>query len=189
MVKSAKAQKPRVLKSEQPHQSAPPPGIGDNSPDREAFHYHLGEVEKKQAFVAVARKQLKEARRRAQDAGIVLHDLDTVMKMREEEPETVQEGIKRLATYAHWAGLAPGVQADLFSHAAAKQDAEVVAEEEGYIDGLEGKTAEGPRYDTTNPTGQARLRGWNRGQGVIQDRFLKKNAEAADKAEAEGTKH
>lgn len=188
MVKSAKAKQPRVLKSTEPKATAPA-GIGDNSPDREAFHYHLGEIEKKQAFVAVARKQLKEARRRAQDAGLVLHDLDAVMKMRDEEPETVQQGIKRLATYAHWAGLAPGVQADLFSHAAAKHDTEAAAEDEGYVDGLEGKTAEGPRYDMTTVEGQARLRGHARGQAVIADRFIRHNEEVAAKTQDQDTKH
>lgn len=182
MVKSAKAQKPRILKVVPPASEENGHDKDDNGgpvADRETFHFHLGEIEKADAFVAVARKARKEKRRLASDAGIILHDLDTVMKMREEEPETVQEGIKRLATYAYWAGLAPGVQADLFTAADKRADKEKIAEEQGYVDGLEGKTAEGERYDAANPIGQARLRGWNRGQDVVKARFIKINAEGA----------
>jgi hypothetical protein len=172
MVKSAKAATRKVLKSEAPLDNSPPLA------DRESFHYHLGQIEQKQAIVASARKVLKEARRKAQDAGVTLKDLDHIMKMRDEEPETVQAGIKRLATYAYWAGLAPGVQLDMFEVASAALSAEKAAEDEGYIDGLEGKTAEGDRYDMTTKTGQARMKGWNRGQAVVHDRFIQKSEAA-----------
>lgn len=172
MVRSAKPKEKTVLKVVPP---TPPP---ETNMEREAFHFHLGQIAQAQASAAFHRKNLKNTRRAAQDAGIVLHDLDTVMRMREEEPETVQAGIRRLATYAHWIGLAPGVQADLFDHAGKAASDEAAAEEEGYIDGLEGKTAEGDRYDAANPIGQARLRGWRRGQDVILKHFAKKAEEA-----------
>lgn len=172
MVKPVKATVPRVLPTETPE--AKP---GDNQADRETFHYHLGIIVQMKAAVDAHRKHLKNARRAAQDAGIVLHDLDTILKMREEEPETVQDGIRRLAQYAHWAGLAPGVQGDLFKDGLAKVDEVAKAEDEGYVDGLEGNTASGDRYDASTPAGQARLRGWNRGQDVIRKRFIEKNGQ------------
>lgn len=170
MVKTAAIPPKTVLKETKAAKAAKQPDLG-NGPDLETFHYHVGEIKRRQAAVAAVRKLLKDARRRAQDSGIVLHDLDTIVQMESEEPETVQAAIKRLATYAYWMGLSPGVQGDLFEAAAVAHDGETAAEQEGYVAGLEGETAEGDRYDTTSPIGQARLRGWRRGQDVVLQRF------------------
>lgn len=176
--------------SKQSPKSAAKPKDGTNLPeaaDRETFHFHVGMIRRQQDKVVAERKFLKEARRKASDAGINLGDLDLAMRMSEQEPETVQESIRRMATYAHWMGLSPGIQADLFEAADGKADLEKQAEDEGYVEGLEGKTAEGDRYDASNPIGQARMRGHRRGQDVVLARFSE-NAEAknaADKAKAQ----
>ena len=166
--------KPRVLKdkSEKPTLTVVPnTSNGPPEADREAFHYHLGQIRRVKDRLDAVKKLMKTARRAAQDAGINLADLDLVNKMRELEPETVQENIRRLATYVYWVGLAPGVmQGDLFAHATAL-DHLAKAEDEGYTDGIEGVTASGDRYDMTSEAGQARMRGWERGQQVLRDRF------------------
>lgn len=175
MVKTIERKKPRVLKDENNVTPLRPPKAQpeaiSNAPDREAFHYHMGMIVQKKAAVEAHRNHLKTARRAAQDAGLNLADIDRVLKMREEEPETVQESIARLAQYASWAGLAPGVQGDLFTDAAPKLNAIQKAEDEGYWDGIEGVTATGDRYDMTNELGQARLRGHAKGQSVLMERF------------------
>lgn len=164
---------PLRVVSKSPKSAAQPPAgeAKTNAADLETFHYHLGCIRRAQAAVAAVRKTLKTERRRASDAGINLGDLDLVMRMSEEEPETVQATVKRIATYAHWMGLAPGMQGDLFQAADEASDAEEKAELEGYKEGIEGVTAEGERYDAGNPVGQARLRGWNKGQDVYRTRF------------------
>lgn len=185
MVKSLEPKKPRVLKDKTPlklvKNSDTP---ASNQPDAEAFHYHLGAITRKNATLLAHRKELKEIRRAAMDAGINLRDLDTVIKMRELEPETVQADISRLVQYAQWMGLAPGTQPDLFKDVAPKVDAEKAAEDESYRDGIEGNKGpaiEPERYDASTPVGQARLRGWNRGQEVLRERFLNKmEAQHAD---------
>lgn len=160
---------------------------GSNTADLEAFHYHLGFIRRAQATVLSARKVLKEERRRASDAGVALGELDLVMKMAEEEPETVQATVNRIALYANWMGLAPGVQGDLFS--VEKTNEEERAELQGYKEGIEGVTALGPRYDVTNPIGEARLKGWHRGQAVVLERFkpLEKPAAPVQEELPEGT--
>lgn len=170
MVKTVEPKKPRTLKAEKPAPAAVV-AAATNQPDREAFHYHLGVIIQKNATLAAHRKELKQIRRAAQDAGLNLADMDRIIRMREEEPETVKDSIARLATYAAWAGLAPGTQGDLFTNAAPALDALAKAEDEGYTDGLEGVTASGDRYDAANEAGQARLRGHARGQKVLLDRF------------------
>ena len=123
MVKTAKPPKLRVVKPEKPpkrEKKAPGPA-GSNGPDFETFHYHLGVIVQHKAAVQAKQKILKQARRAAQDSGLVLEDLDRVIRLREEEPETVRASINRLATYAHWAGLAPGTQGDLFTAADADE--------------------------------------------------------------------
>lgn len=190
MAKRATAQpkKPplRVVSKRSPKSAAQPPDPpGTNGPavaDRETFHYHVGIIRRQQDKVAAERKFLKDARRKASDAGINLGDLDLAMRMSEQEPETVQESIRRMAVYAHWMGLAPGVQADLFDVAAERQSEEDQAYQEGYVEGLEGKTALGDRYDAGNQIGQARLRGWRDGQDIILKRWGKQMDAANDTA-------
>ncbi len=172
----------RVATKQSPKTAAQPKDPGTNGPilaDRETFHFHVGIIRRQQDKVVAERKFLKDARRKASDAGINLGDLDLAMRMSEQEPETVQESIKRMATYAHWMGLAPGVQADLFETADSRKGEEARAEDEGYVEGLEGKTAEGERYDTGNPIGQARLKGWYRGQEIVKARFMNGQKEPA----------
>lgn len=154
--------------------SDPPPLPPPTNLDAESFHYHLGVIVQMKAAVDARRKVLKQARRAAVDAGINLETLDRTIRNRELEPETVQQNILREWQYNHWAGLAPGVQPDLFSVADSKAEDESKWEHEGYVGGLEGETAhENPRYDTSSPAGQARLKGWYRGQKVIAERFKK----------------
>lgn len=176
MVRSLEPKKPRVLKDK----SAPPPAT--NQPDSETFHFHLGSIIRKQATIAAHRKELKEIRRAAMDAGLNLATLDRMIRMRELEPETVQAEIRRDVQYAEWLGLAPaGTQGDLFKDVAPKVDAEQAAENEGYRDGIEGNKGpaiEPERYDAASPVGQARLRGWNKGQAVLHERFLAKQPQA-----------
>lgn len=182
MVKSAKIDKPTVLKSEAP------PSPGHNGLDQETFHIHLGQILKAKAQVEAVKKILKTAIRAAQDGGVNLADMDEAISMRGMEPETLQDTIRRKAQYAAWMGLAPGIQPDMFTIVAAREDDEKLAEHEGYVDGLEGVTVEGPRYDTSNSLGQARLSGWNRGQDVLKDHLIKRSAEANEKAKPKKTK-
>ena len=179
MVKAAKMKKPVVHKVE---------AAASNGPDKETFHIHLGEILRARAKVEAVRKVLKAARRAAQDAGFNLHDLDEMISMREQEPETVQDTIRRKAQYATWMGLAPGVQGDLFDHAAARQDDKTKWFEEGYVDGLEGVTAAGDRYDMTSEAGQARMKGWDKGQGILRDRLAEMLSKKKDDAKAKKAK-
>lgn len=169
---------------------AQPPN-DDNAADLETFHYHVGCIRRAREALELVKKTLKNERRRASDAGINLGDLDLVMKMSEEEPETVRATFNRMAKYANWMGLAPGVQGDLFANATDTNDAEEKAELEGYKEGIEGITAAGDRYDVSNPIGQARLRGWNKGQEVLATRFKpleNPQPEPADQGKPEGEK-
>lgn len=180
MVKSARPPKLSIVK---PTASAKPPKAKLPPPtnlDQETFHYHLGVIIQMNARKAAVAKLVKQARRAASDAGVNLESMDRTIKNRELEPETVQANIIREWQYNHWAGLAPGVQPDLFTVADSKQEDEAKWEQEGYIGGLEGETAnENPRYDTASPAGQARLKGWYRGQKVIAERFKPTEAPAA----------
>lgn len=179
MAKRAQApkQKPALRVVSKPPKDQPPlVEVPPNAADLETFHYHVGCITRAKGNVELARKLLKNERRRASDSGINLGDLDLVLRMREEEPETVQATIKRIATYAGWMGLAPGFQGDLFTAADDKADQEKGAENEGYREGIEGISAVGERYDAASIIGQARLRGWSAGQKVLQDRFLAKQA-------------
>lgn len=190
MVRAAKLQKPTVHKD----QTQMP--AGGNMLTGDVFRIHLGLVKKAQAAVDAVKKTLKTARREAQDAGINLKDMDEMIRMSDQEPETVKATILRKATYASWMGISPGVvQGDLFAHADAEESDVQKAEREGYEDGLEGVTAKGDRYDTSNPIGKARLKGWNKGQEVLRRHLeeammakKQKEKEAKAKAKAKAKK-
>lgn len=177
MVKSARSPDLKIVKDTTKAALPPPTNL-----DAETFHYNLGVIIQLKAAVDARRKVLKQARRAASDAGINLETLDRTIRNRELEPETVQQNILREWQYNHWAGLAPGVQPDLFSVADSKADDEAKWEHEGYVGGLEGETAhDNPRYDTSGPAGQARLKGWHKGQAVIAERFTKTETPAETK--------
>lgn len=184
MVRAAKLQKPTVHKD----QTQMP--TGGNMLTGDVFRIHLGLVKKAQAAVDAVKKGLKKARREAQDAGINLKDMDEMLRMQDQEPETVKATILRKATYASWMGISPGVvQGDLFAHADETEDQTKVAELEGYNDGLEGVSPKGDRYDTSSPIGKARMKGWHKGQERL-GRFMEerkaalKQKEKDDKAKA-----
>jgi hypothetical protein len=181
VVKSARLKKPHVLKD----QSKTELPAGANMLTGDIFRIHLGRIAKAKAAVEAAKKPLKAARREAQDAGINLRDLDEMIAMREQEPETVKDTILRKATYASWMGLAPGVkQGDLFAHADEEEDATKAAENEGYYDALEGNKNTGDRYDTTNPIGKARMKGFHKGVERL-GRFMEDRKEALKAKAAE----
>lgn len=186
MVKSLEQKKPRVLQGKTPAKlrvvTAPPPAT--NQPDAETFHYHVGALVRQKAKIDAERKVMRDLRRRANDSGLNLASLDRIIRMRELEPETVQAEIRRDVQYAEWMGLAPpGTQGDLFKDLTKKLDEEQAAEDAAYRDGIEGNKGpaiEPERYDMTTIIGQARMRGWNRGQEVLHERFLAKNAKQAE---------
>ena len=184
MVRAAKLQKPTVHKD----QTQMP--AGGNMLTGDVFRIHLGLVKKAQAAVDAVKKGLKKARREAQDAGINLKDMDEMIRMSDQEPETVKATILRKATYASWMGISPGVvQGDLFVHADTEEDDTKRAEMEGYYDALEGNKCTGDRYDTSNPIGKARMKGFHKGQERL-GRFMEdrkaalKQKEKDEKAKA-----
>jgi hypothetical protein len=176
MVKSSKPPKLSIVNDTRP-KKLKEKNVGVN-PDQESYHYHKGAIMRQLAKVEAEKKVLKAARRAAQDAGLVLEDVDYAIKNKDKEPETIQANVARRIQYMAWDGLAPGTQADLFKMPSARNEIEI-AEQEGYIAGLEGESAIGDRYDSGNPIGQARLKGHARGQTVLHDRFLSKNEAAA----------
>lgn len=192
MVKSARLKKPHVLKD----QSKTEIPAGGNMLTGDIFRIHLGRIARAKAALEAPKKALKACRREAQDAGINLRDLDEMIAMREQEPETVKDTILRKATYASWMGLVPGVkQGDLFAHADEEEDATKAAEMEGYYDALEGNKNTGDRYDTTNPIGKARMKGFHKGVErlgqFMEDRkqaLKEKAAEAKNKAKSRDKK-
>lgn len=157
----------------------PPPAPPSNAPDRETFHYFVGLIDIEDGKVAAARKARKDVRRRASDAGLSLEIVDLLRRKRDKEAETAGSWIQSLMEGFKWMGLKAAVQLSLFPEEHEKQSVTDRAEMEGYVDGLEGKSAVGDRYEATNELSQARLKGWHRGQAVIQKRFIDKQAEPA----------
>lgn len=183
MVKSASLKKPHVLKD----QSQTELPAGANMLTGDVFRVHLGIIAKAKAALEGPKKALKRARREAQDAGINLRDLDEMLSMREQEPETVKATILRKATYASWMGLGLGqVQGDLFVHADEQTDATKTAEMEGYNDALEDRPNTGDRYDTSNPIGKARMKGYHRGTDRLEE--IKEWIKAGRKEKAKAAK-
>ena len=177
MVRAAKMQKPTILKD----QSAP--GPRHNSLTGDVFRIHLGLIKKAKAALDAVKNTPKNARREAHDAGINSRDLDEMLSMQDMESETVKQTILRKATYASWMGISPGVvQGDLFVHADESDDQIKMAELEGYNDALEGNKCTGDRYDTTNPVGKARMKGFHKRQERLGKFMEERKAALKEKA-------
>ncbi len=164
MPKSAKVGKLHVVE-----ETEAPAG---NAPDRECFHYYVGQIEAQNQLCANARMLRKKVRRSATDAGLNLARIDLLLKRRDNDGETAEEWLGDLVKEAVWMGMTPESQLDLFEEDKKHRTLEQVAEEQGYVEGLEARDPAGERYDASTPTGQARLRGWHKGQAVIQERWL-----------------
>lgn len=177
MVKSATKTPLKIVKSEKPA-ALPPPTNGEPL-DAETFHAHVGFMTQMKARKDAAAKLYKKTRTDAAHAGLVMEEVDEYIRMRDMDPEKAKEKLKRKFQYMTWGNMTRGLnEDDLFAFADAKDSSEAQAEQEGYIEGLEGKTADGDRYDSANEIGQARLRGHARGQTVLQDRFIAKSEAA-----------
>lgn len=178
MVKSAKLPKLSIVKPTKP---AKPPETNGEPLDAETFHAHIGFMTQMKARKDAAAKLYKKTRQSAQNAGLVMDEADEYMRMRDMDPVKAQEKLKRKFQYMTWGNMTRGLnEDDLFAFADAKESSEAQAEQEGFIEGLEGKTAEGERFDTTTEIGRARLQGHYRGQKVLQDRFIAKSEAAAE---------
>jgi len=125
------------------------------------FH-HFHAISSQQAKVKEQQDDYKRLRKLAKADGIILSDLDFMMKCAEAEDETiVTDRIKREAEIAKWFALPIAFQPDMFGDLDA-EPLEDRAAREGEASGFRGKEPN-PPYDVANTAGQAWLKGWHLG--------------------------
>ena len=138
-----------------------------------AFH-HLRATMAKKAVLDAAREGYKTARKQAKADGMVLADLDFMIRCSEIEDEgIVTDEIKRKTEIASWFNLPVLFQPDLFAD---RMDAQERITGEGEIAGLAGKNGESP-YEKASQEDGWWLAGWRKGQ----DAMLKDFASAMEK--------
>lgn len=126
------------------------------------FH-HFHAINAQAEKVAEQQAEYKRLRKLAKADGIVLSDIDFMMKCADVEDETIlTDKAKREAEIMAWFALPVTFQPDLFG-ANEREPAEDRAFREGEAAGFAGKDA-APTYDAASPQGQAWMRGWHQAQ-------------------------
>lgn len=135
--------------------------------EMKALHFHhLRAVMAQKEVLDAARTEYKRLRKVAKSDGIVMADLDFMMRCAElEDVSIVPEELKRRAEIASWYALPVNYQPDMFSDRTPMDDR---AFEEGKAAGLAGKNPE-PPYDAASKAGQRWLEGWHEGQRIMRE--------------------
>lgn len=155
---SSKAKRGRPVKAAPPANSELSPG------ELKALKFHhYGAIAAQQAKVAAQNAEYKRLRKLAKADGIVLSDIDFMMKCAEVEDADILTGkAKREAEIMAWFALPVQFQPDMFG-GDSREPGEDRAVREGEAAGFAGKDPSAP-YDAASVQGQAWLRGWHKAQ-------------------------
>jgi hypothetical protein len=125
------------------------------------FH-HFNSILAQKAKVEEQQTEYKRLRKLAKADGIILSDIDFMMKCADVEDETIVTGrIQREAEIAKWFALPISFQPDMFGDIAA-EPLEDRAAREGEAAGFRGMEAN-PPYDASSTAGQAWMKAWHVG--------------------------
>lgn len=169
------ARKPKAVQADndadQPEQQqpAPPPRNSELTPaEAKALRFHhYGAIAAQQAKVAEQQAEYKRLRKLAKADGIILSDIDFMMRCAEiEDSDIISDRLKREIEIASWFALPVQFQADLFGNDN-REPAEDRAAREGAAAGYAGKDP-APPYDATSAQGQAWMRGWHSAQEQLR---------------------
>ena len=147
------------------------------------FH-HFHAISAQKAKVAEQQAEYKRLRKLAKADGIVLSDIDFMMKCADIEDETIlTDRAKREAEIMAWFALPVSFQPDMFTDLDA-EPLEDRAAREGEAAGYQGKDAV-PPYDASSTTGQAWMKAWHVGNKNRTEAL----ASALEKLSAPTTEH
>lgn len=179
--------KPDQIKPDLSQQPKP----GDNGPSREDLLFFAGQIRLADEKCTETRDARKKLRQAAVLRGIQLNMLDWVMKVAEEDDDTILDNLRTFKSYAQAFDLPIGSQLDLFGtpgsgSAQANGGVSEKAFRSGYQRGVAGLGPDDQAYPPMTVEGQEHMRGWSDGQKVNHEKLLKLNAEAkaADEAKA-----
>jgi hypothetical protein len=145
--------------------------VGDNSKltdaERKALMFHHYQaVQIAQDAVSKANEERKRVRKLAKADGIVLSDLDFMLRCAEiEDPSIITNQIRSMTQIAEWFALPVSYQPDMFVDRAPALER---IEAEGEVAGLSGKTGVSD-YGPGSPEAQAWMKGWTKGQKSLAD--------------------
>jgi hypothetical protein len=181
----------KVLKDETAPDT-PPPGAGHIGPDANTVLVWVGVIDRETAAVAAAKKKLAKAWKLALNDGVVRRDLERVMKMRDEDPETVMAEMSRLRQYAEWLGVPIGKQLGLFEQPRMSilnaAELSQKAHDSGYLLGITGCNPDDQAYPPTHEHHTAHNEGWHAGQAVLLAKIKPIEISLNSDAEADAAK-
>lgn len=189
--------KPRAGSRRKIHQDKMPKEVrGSNTVDADTLLVYLGQIQKEEIAVKLAKQRLNKVWKLAINAGIVRKDLELVLKFADMDPDTVLGTIARIKDYAQWLEVPIGKQLSLFeipnSSILSSDELAERAYRAGYVLGVQGKNPDEEAYPPISDFGQKHMEGWHAGQKVHLERIqpITIAMDAADKpqeaAPAEG---
>ncbi|MBB3144901.1 hypothetical protein FHS21_001302 [Phyllobacterium trifolii] len=133
---------------------------------RALMFHHFSAVQIAQNAVNLANEERKRVRKLAKVDGIVLSDLDFMLRCAEIEDPTIITGqIRSMTQIAEWFALPVQYQPDMFVDRAPALER---IEAEGLVAGLSGMTGVS-EYGAGSPEDQAWMKGWTKGQKSLAD--------------------
>lgn len=166
---------------------------GSNKPteltaeERKALHFHhFQKILAQSGIVAKAKDELKKLRKLAKADGLVLADVDFMLRCAEiDDANIVADELKRRTEIAAWFALPVQYQADLFADFADAND-RIMAE--GEAANYAGKGANDHAFAAGSVEAELWQKGWDRAQAVkldaLQSALEKNNAAKADEDKA-----
>lgn len=189
-----RAQVARTAKIEEPAaKSSPLPDLSAsaNGPSREDLLFFVGQFKSVDEKIAETKTMRKKIRQQATLRGIKLDVLDRVIDEMAREDSTTLENLRDFQTYSKLLMVPIGFQMQLFDSPSqpgpSVEALNARAKREGYELGIQGLNPDEQKWLPMSPEGQAHVAGWNDGQQVLRDKFVKLNADMAA-AEAEKAK-
>lgn len=175
------ANKNGAAPDDQQSASAPPPSAGHNGVNEEIFFDSLREIESMERAQKTATANVRTARKRAKDRGIVLADLDACRRMSKFTEGELGQQFNNIITYARWLRTPVYSTLNMFDQTS-RSDAEneVDAFNRGKVAGKRGEPRDRNPWPLEVPMGQAWSRGHDEGQEELMGNF-KKKPDAAEK--------
>ncbi|MEJ8571272.1 hypothetical protein [Microbaculum marinum] len=173
--------------------TAAPADAGDNRPteltaeERKSLHFHhYRRIAAKKDELDAIREEYKTLRKEAKADGLILADVDFMLKCAEiQDDSIVTDELRRRTEIAAWFALPVQYQADLFT---GFSDAHDRIEKEGEAAGLAGRNVDSHDYAKGSTEAEVYERGWDRGQKTMRDDLQaaleKNNARKAKQDEA-----
>lgn len=152
--------------------------VGHNSSkapevDQTTFLYFLGRQKEIEEELSALKAKKKKLRRQARDEGIVLADMDAMLRLEALGDDAVEEHFRNQIQYARYMRLPVGTQLGFFDEEVpeAKETTPEKSKQDGRAAGLRGSDLSDNPHEMNTKAGQGWAEGWHDGQKELAEQL------------------